>query len=106
MASGVARRASASRARRGGPDVVGRVAIQSLLDGARCHRQRLATCIRFNGLEVQPIDSARSYERLDLGDDLRLEGFFEPPFLAASCKAASPLSSLASHNRSLNSTNS
>ena len=68
--------------------MVGPVRVQSLLDGASRNGERAPTRGRLDGLEVQPVDRARTYERFDLGDDFRVEGFFEAPFLAASCEAA------------------
>jgi len=51
---------------------------------------------RLDGLEVQPVDRAQTYERFDLGADFRVEGFFEAPFWAASREAAWGASSWAS----------
>ncbi len=80
----------------GGAVVVGRVGVESLLHGPRRDGERTSARGRLDRLEVQPVDRARAYERFDLGDDLRVEGFFAAPFLAASCAVASGVSSWAS----------
>jgi hypothetical protein len=76
--------------------VVGPVRVQSLLDGASRNGERAPARSRLDGLEVQPVDRARTYKRFDLGDDFRVEGFFEAPFLAASCAVALGASNSAS----------
>lgn len=59
-----------------------------------------------DGLKIQSVDGGRPYERRDLGEDFNVEGFFEPPFFAASSETASSAVKRASHIRSLSSTNS
>ncbi len=82
------------------------VGVDALLDGPGRHAHRLAADGRLEGLEVPVVDGARAYERFDLGNDLAFERRFEPPFLTASGEVAWGAASLASHNRSLVSTNS
>ena len=69
--------------------MVRRVSVEAPLDRASGQLKRPTTSRRLNGLEVQTVDGARAYERLDLGRDFGVEGFFEAPFFAASCEAAS-----------------
>jgi hypothetical protein len=76
--------------------VVRLVGIQPAFDGTGRDRKSAATCRSLDRLEVQPIDTVGSYERFDLGDDLRVEERFEPPFLATSSEAASGGSTIAS----------
>ena len=73
--------------------MVGGVRVDAPLDGARRHAQRLAPRSRLDRLEVPILNCAVAYKRFDLRDDLDLERRFEPPFLAASCEAASGASS-------------
>ena len=80
----------------GGAAVAGLIRVEPLLHGPRREGERLAARGGLDRLEVQPVDRARAYERLDLGDDLRREGFCEPPFGAAACAAASGASRWAS----------
>lgn len=54
-----------------------------MLDGPGGQAQDLTARGGLDGLEVQPIDRPRAYERLDLGGDFARERLFEPPFLAA-----------------------
>jgi len=68
--------------------VVRRVGVEAPLDRAGGQLKRLATGRRLDRLEVQTVDRARAYERLDLRRDFGREGFFETPLLAASCEAA------------------
>lgn len=68
--------------------MVRRVDVEAPLDRAGGQLKRLATGRRLDRLEVQTVDRARAYERLDLRRDFGREGFFEAPFLAASCEAA------------------
>jgi hypothetical protein len=76
--------------------VVGAIRVEPLLHGPSRHAKRTTAGRCLDGLEVQPVDCARTYERFDLGADFRGEGFFEPPFLAASCEVASGASNSAS----------
>jgi hypothetical protein len=69
--------------------MVRRVRVEAPLDRAGRQLKRLTTGPRLDGLEVQTIDRAWAYERLDLGRDLGREGFLEAPFFAVSCEAAS-----------------
>lgn len=102
----VAHKLSAS-ARQRRARVVGRVGVEALLDGARGDLQRAPPRRDLDGLEVDAVDATRPDQRLDFGDDLRVEAFFEPPFLAAPVEVASgPAVNCASHKRSLVSTNS
>jgi hypothetical protein len=81
--------------------VVGLIVIQPAFDGTRRDVQRAPACRRLDCLEVQPVDAPGAYERLDLGDDLRVEDRLEPPFLAASSpETASGVSNWASAHRS------
>jgi len=84
-------------ARQLGSSVVGVVGVEPPLDGTRGQCEGLSAYGGLDGLEVQTVDGARTYERLYLGDDFGLEGFLEPPFLAS----ASDALSLALHNCSL-----
>jgi len=85
--------------------VVGPVRIEPLLQSPGRDTECTLARRRLDGLEVQTINGARAYERFDLGRDLRVEGFLEPPFLAPSCKASDAVS-LASQSCSLISTSS
>jgi hypothetical protein len=77
--------------------VVGRVGVEARLHRARRDLERPTPRRRLDRLEVQALGRALAYERFDLGRDLGLEGFFEPPFLAASAsEAASGASNWAS----------
>ena len=96
----VARELAASGARHRRAAVVRGVSVDPLLDGAGRHAQRLAACRRLDRLEVPALDGVGAYERFDLRDDFGREGRFEPPFLTASCAAASGASSWASAQRS------
>jgi hypothetical protein len=51
--------------------------------------ERLATRGQFDGLEIPLLDRGTD-EGVYLRDDLRAEGLFEAPFLAASWEAAVP----------------
>jgi hypothetical protein len=75
--------------------VIGRVGVEPALHGPRRHLQRPPPRRRLDRLEVQPVQGARTYERFDLGDDFRVEGFLEPLFWAAPCEAAAGASSWA-----------
>jgi hypothetical protein len=68
--------------------MVGRVSVKTALDGPGRHLQCATTRRGLDRLEVQPVDGARAYERLDLGRDFSGEGFLEAPFFAASGEAA------------------
>lgn len=59
------------------------VGVEPVLDGPGGQAQDLTARGGLDGLEVQPIDRPRAYERLDLGGDFARERLFEPPFLAA-----------------------
>ena len=85
--------------------MVGPVGVEPLLQSPGRDTERTLARRRLDSLKVQTVDSARACERFDLGRDLRVEGFFEPPFLAAFCEAALDVVSLASHSCSLISTN-
>jgi hypothetical protein len=76
--------------------VIGVAGVEPLLDGARRHLQRPPPRGRLHRLEVQPVGGARHDQRFDLVDDLRFEGRFAAPCLAASFEAASGASSSAS----------
>lgn len=86
--------------------MVGRVRVEPPLDGTCRHLQGTPPRGDLDGLEIQSVDGGRPYERRDLGEDLSVEGFFEPPFFAASSETASADAKRDSHIRSLNSTNS
>jgi hypothetical protein len=60
--------------------VVGRIGVDPAFDGTRRHLQRPAARGCLDGLEVQRVDGAGAYERLDLGEDFRLKRLFEPLF--------------------------
>jgi len=83
-----------------GTGIVRVVGVQPLLDGPRCDRECPSPGRGLDRLEVQSIGRARRDQRLDFADDLGIERRFEPPFLAASCEAASGTSSSASAHRS------
>jgi len=51
---------------------------------------------RLDRLEIQAVDRSWAYQPFDLRDDFRVEGFFEPPFLATLREVASAESSSAS----------
>lgn len=87
------------------PDVIGLICVEPLLHGPSRDAQRTLPRGRLDRLEVQPVDRARSYERCDLGDDLRVERLLEPLFLTTSLAAVDAVS-LASHIPSLTSTSS
>ena len=76
--------------------VVGLVGVESLLHGPSREGERASARGRLDRLEVPPVNRARAYERVDLGDDLRRKGFAEALFLTASRTAASGASSWAS----------
>jgi hypothetical protein len=80
--------------------VVGVVGVEPLRDRATGDSQRLSACRRLDRLEVDPLGRARTDQRVDLGFDLGLEGFFKAPFLAASSEAAWGACSWASAQRS------
>ena len=69
--------------------MVRRVGVEAPFHCAGSQLKRLATGRRLDRLEVQTVDRARAYERLDFRRDFGREGSFEAPFLAASCEAAS-----------------
>jgi hypothetical protein len=98
-AASVAGLPATSRTGQGRPAVVGEVGVELLLDHQCGHRQSPLPRSELDRLEAQPVDDARSYERLDLGDDLSVEGFLEPPFSAAVCSAVAGMSasSLSAH---------
>lgn len=77
-------------------DMVTVVGVEPLLNGTGCDRKGLASCRRFDGLEIQPISSTGCNQRFDFTDDFDVERFFEPPFLAASFEVAWGASSSAS----------
>ena len=68
--------------------MVGSVGVETLFDGESRDAQSAPAFCRLDGLEVQPIYRVRTYEHFDLGDDLRVKGFFEAPFFATSFAAA------------------
>lgn len=82
------------------------VRIEVALDRTRGHPQRPTTSGGLDGLEVEPLDRTRAYERFDLGRELPLEGRCEPPLLAASAEAARGPGRWVSHSLSLTSTSS
>jgi hypothetical protein len=77
-------------------DIVGPISVKRLLDGAGRYSQGLAPRRRLDRLKIQAVERTRTYEPFDLRDDFRLEGLFEAPFLATSCKVASAESNSAS----------
>ena len=89
-----------ARAWPGRPRLVGRIGVETLCHDPRRQPQRLPADGDLDRLEVKRVGHARPYERLDLPDDLRLEGRPEPPFWAAAGAAASGASSWASAQRS------
>jgi len=89
-----------ARARPGGTRMVGRVGVEALRDDAGGQAQGVAADGDLHRLEIERVGHAGPYERLDLLDDLRLEGRAEPPFSAASCAAPPGVASWASAQRS------
>lgn len=79
----------ASRTGNNGADVIGVVGVQPPGDRDTGDPERLTTRGQFDGLEVPLLDRGTD-ERVYLREDLRAEGFFEAPFLAASWEAAVP----------------
>jgi hypothetical protein len=77
-----------------------------LFDGAGRDAQRFPPRGRFNRLQVPVVARARTYERVDLGDNFGGERRREPLFFAPSCEAASGAANLVSQSCSLVSTNS
>jgi hypothetical protein len=69
-------------------DMVRVIGVEPLLNGAGRHRKGSASCGGFDRLKIQPIGGTGSNQRFDLTDDLEVERFFEPPFLAASFELA------------------
>jgi hypothetical protein len=69
--------------------VIGRIGVEPSLDGPRGHLQRPTPRRRLDRLEIQRVDGAGAYERLDLGAGFRRKRLSEPPFLAPSARAAS-----------------
>jgi hypothetical protein len=67
--------------------MVGRVRVEAPLDDARRERQGAPAGTRLDGLEIEPVELARAYERAELGRDLRLEGAAEPPLSPPSAPA-------------------
>jgi len=82
------------------------IGVESPLDRPRRQREGTPTRCDLEGLEVQIPDGARSYEGFDLGDDFRVEGFFEAPFFDPADPPAPSAASRASHRLSLTSTSS
>jgi hypothetical protein len=75
------------------------ISVEPLGDGAGCHGQGPAPGGGLDRLEVHSFGRARTYERLDFGDDLDCERRFEAPFLNASCEVASGASnSMSAHS--------
>lgn len=64
--------------------MVRRVRVQASLDGARRHFEGLPARGHLDRLEVDAVGGTRADQRFDFGNDLRLEGFLEPLFSAAS----------------------
>ena len=58
--------------------MVGGVRVEAPLDDARRERQGAPAGTRLDGLEIEPLDRPRPYERPELGGELRLEGLPEP----------------------------
>jgi hypothetical protein len=77
----------ATGARHGGPDVITRVGVEPPLHGPGRDLERSPPHGRFDRFEIQAINGAPTYKRLDLRDDVRGEGFLElcrgAPFFAA-----------------------
>lgn len=69
-------------------DMVRVIGVEPLLNRTSRHRKGSASCGCFDGLKIQPIRRTRSNQRFDFTDDFEVEGFFEPPFLAASFELA------------------
>jgi hypothetical protein len=81
------------------------VRVETSGDGERCDPKGLTARGQLDRLEI-PLLHRLAYEAVDFGEDLGGEDRFEAPFFAASCEAASPSASRASHSLSLTSTNS
>lgn len=85
--------------------MIGVVGVEPLLDSPSRDAQHPPARGCLDGLEVQPIAGAGTYEGRDLGENFLVEAVVEAPFLADSAAAPGP-ASRASHNRSLTSTSS
>ncbi|MBM4396148.1 MAG: hypothetical protein FJ087_10700 [Deltaproteobacteria bacterium] len=77
VAPRVASRTTISPAGQCRSGVVRLIVIQPAFDGTRRDMQRTPACRRLDCLEVQPVDAPGAYERLDFGDDLRVEDLFD-----------------------------
>ena len=75
--------------------MVGGVRVEALLEGSCGDLENPAAETYLGGFEIQFVDTGAVNQRLDFleggGPDLGLELRLEPPFLAASCGAASTL---------------
>jgi hypothetical protein len=88
---------------RGG--AIGMVSVQTSGNNHTRYAQCLAARGKFDCFKV-PLAYRRAYEGIDLRSNLCREDFFEAPFFAVSCEAASPCTSRASQSCSLTSTSS
>ena len=79
------------------PGVVRDVGIETLLEGSCRDLKNGAAEMHFGGFKIELVHAHTVYKRLDFleggGPELRLDLRLEPPFLAASCQAASRSSS-------------
>ena len=102
MPARVARGLAAMVTRNRRPDMVGKVRVEPLLDGAGCYAERLTPRGDLDGLEVPGVDGAFAYERVDLGEDFRSERGGERRLFSdpdASTGRASQMASLTSSRR-------
>jgi hypothetical protein len=95
-AAGVAGRFATARAGQRQPVEVGSVGVELALDHSCGHGQRLLPRPQLDGFEAQIVNAARPYERLDLGEDVGLEGPLEPLFSAPWASEPAAASSSAS----------
>jgi hypothetical protein len=73
------------------------VGVETALDRPRSQLECPAPCRRLDGLEVQAVDRARAYKRLDLGRDLGRERLLEAPFFPTSVSAVTASNSVSAH---------
>lgn len=93
----------ATGAQRRVADIVRPIIVQSLLHGPSCNLQGCVSRRSLNRLKAQITNRALTYERLDLGDDLPLEGRSEAPFFSADIVAESHSDALQSFSLTLTS---